>query len=551
MREAVGELIGTAPETAAPARARTRPLVTAAILLAMLVAAGAIFALPLGVRPLYNQDEARFALLAREALDHGRWVLPRVRDAVYLNKPPLYFWTVAAVSAPAGQVTDATAPIVSVLAALVAMLGVFEIGRRLWGPTTGLLAAAILATVPFFFFMSHQVLSDMMVAAWLTWALHFFLVAMERDDRRPWVAFYLCLAGGIAAKGPAALMVLAAALVTAAVDDGWRGVKRLRLPMGLGVLALSALPWLPPYLLQPERDYVQSVVLGHYVDWYFRSNDSRLLQIAANVGRFGVWALFLIPAVGWWRRHPDRARRQLLVWTAVVAVAVSLSGEQRARYFLPVFPLLSLLVAEFLARGPEAWPRGRRITMAIVVALGALGLAAPVVLVVARRPRTLDAAVFLPVGAELVIALAAAAVGIGAALLALARAGNGLKAGACLAGALGVLFAVEAYGYPARYAREYALRDFAGRAAVALLPAVPIIAYPDANMAYDFYLGRRVREITRVQVEGLVRRPPTMAVLIREDHWQTFAPGAHPAWRALVRGTIAGRTMLLMGGDPT
>ena len=58
--------------------------------------AAAVVALPVGRRPLFNQDEVRYAMLAREVVDHSRWILPHVRGEVYLNKPPLFFWAVMA-----------------------------------------------------------------------------------------------------------------------------------------------------------------------------------------------------------------------------------------------------------------------------------------------------------------------------------------------------------------------------------------------------------------------------------------------------------------------
>ena len=100
-----------------------------------------MFALPLGRRPLDNQDEARYSLLARKAVEGGSWILPRVRGEVYLNKPPLYFWTVAVFALPWGVVTDANAPIASVVSALAGLLAVFAIGRLLWGASAGLAAA--------------------------------------------------------------------------------------------------------------------------------------------------------------------------------------------------------------------------------------------------------------------------------------------------------------------------------------------------------------------------------------------------------------------------
>jgi 4-amino-4-deoxy-L-arabinose transferase-like glycosyltransferase len=138
-----------------------------------------VFALPVGRRPLANQDEARFALLAREAVEYHHWLLPRVRGVIYLNKPPLFFWSVAALAKPFGVVNDATAPLASLLAALAALLAVIALGHRLWDWTVGLTAALVLATAPFFYFMSHQVFSDMMMTAWLAWALYFLLTARQ------------------------------------------------------------------------------------------------------------------------------------------------------------------------------------------------------------------------------------------------------------------------------------------------------------------------------------------------------------------------------------
>ena len=248
-----------------------------------------VFALPLGRRPLANQDEARFALLAREAVESHHWLLPRVRGVIYLNKPPLYFWTVALLAKPFGVVNEATAPLASVLAALAALLAVIALGRRLWGASVGLAAALVLATAPFFYFMSHQVFSDMMMTAWLAWALYFLLTARLAPAPLPrLVGFYLCVAGALATKGPAALMALGAALAVVLVEDGWRrGLRWLRLPVGIGILALASLPWLLPYLLQTERSYVGGVVVGHYGDWYFRAKSgSRLEALLENLVRF-------------------------------------------------------------------------------------------------------------------------------------------------------------------------------------------------------------------------------------------------------------------------
>src|SRR5436309_2400218 len=50
-----------------------------ASILGVLVLSAVILATPAGRRPFWSSDEARFALLAQDALDHGRWLVAERR----------------------------------------------------------------------------------------------------------------------------------------------------------------------------------------------------------------------------------------------------------------------------------------------------------------------------------------------------------------------------------------------------------------------------------------------------------------------------------------
>ncbi|MDP2627363.1 MAG: glycosyltransferase family 39 protein, partial [Candidatus Rokubacteria bacterium] len=527
-----------------------------AAVVALVLAAAAVFALPLGRRPLYNQDEGRYALLAREATDHGRWILPRVRDEVYLNKPPLFFWSVALLSLPAGGVSDATAPLPSVVSALAGLLAVFAIGRFLWGWRVGFVAALVIATTPFYFFMAHQVLTDMMLTAWLTWALYFSLkAAAPGAGLRPLVAFYLCVAGGLSTKGPAALMVLGAAIVATAVLDGRAGLRRLRLPLGVAILVLSMLPWLVPYVLQTEKSYTQAVLLTDYLGWYFRSKpDSHAAALMGHLARFLPWTLLLVPAVWWWWRAPDTLRNRLLVWVAALSVAVGFSGEQRARYFLPVFPLLALLVAEFLVRAPaEPSGRGRRLATGLLALFVVACVTGSALLLGGFGETALRSdLVFLPsAGWERWVTACLVVVGSAAAFLALRRTGSGFRAAVWLGVTLAAVLAVEGVGYPARYARRYDVRGFAERVQQHRPNGAALVAYPDATLAFDFYLRRQIREMPRTEeVLAFLRAAPGAELITREERWSTLQGGISPAWRPVAAATLGGRRMVLIGVEP-
>ena len=510
------------------------------------MASAVLFALPVGRRPLDNQDEARYSLLAREAVEHGHWILPRVRDEVYLNKPPLFFWTVAVFALPFGAVTDATAPIASIVSALVGLLAVFAIGRLLWGAGVGLASALVLATSPFYSFMAHQVLTDMMLTAWMSWALYFYLAAgRTQNSLRPLLGFYLCVAGGLASKGPAALMVLVAAMVVSLVTDGWSGLKRLRLPWGLGLIALTALPWLLPYLLQGEKSYGRAVVMTDYLGWYFRSAvASRLAAVVSHLAAFLPWGFFVFPAAWWWTREPDPDRKRLLLWVATLIVLLSLSGEQRARYYLPLWPVFAALVAEFCVRGAER-ARGLLDWAVTVYFVLTIGMGAFLIWGTASGYD----GVFLPVASweRWTVAVAMVA-GPALALLSLRVDQSGLVASAWLAAGLGVALTVTAVEYPPRFARAHDYLGVARRIAPKLSPAQPLLAYPDANLAWDFYLRVPVRELRNERAAtALLAAAPKGRVLMRTEDWQRLKPQADAAWRTLDEGQVGRRRFVLLG----
>src|SRR5262245_1834776 len=98
----------------------------------MLVSALAALLLvpPIGQRilatgPTNGDDEARYALLARDMLARGVWFDLHYRGVVFRDKPPLYPWAIAAASWMGGRVTEATAQLPVVLTAIGAVAAAF------------------------------------------------------------------------------------------------------------------------------------------------------------------------------------------------------------------------------------------------------------------------------------------------------------------------------------------------------------------------------------------------------------------------------------------
>ena len=94
--------------------------------------------LPSLQHPQAIDDEAAYSVVANEIVDGGR---PYI-DAVD-RKPPLLFWTYAAVFEVAGKYNWTALHAVALLWTLGTMAGLFVIGRRLFDRETGLIAALL------------------------------------------------------------------------------------------------------------------------------------------------------------------------------------------------------------------------------------------------------------------------------------------------------------------------------------------------------------------------------------------------------------------------
>ena len=123
---------------AAPAAGRDAFWRDAALLVLALLA---VHALNLAVhRDLWVQDEARYGEVLREMLESGRWLVPHLNGFPYPDKPPVYFWLVAALGALTSQ-GELAFRLFTLLSTVAATFGTWVLGRRLAGPAAGRWAA--------------------------------------------------------------------------------------------------------------------------------------------------------------------------------------------------------------------------------------------------------------------------------------------------------------------------------------------------------------------------------------------------------------------------
>ncbi|MGA3008043.1 MAG: glycosyltransferase family 39 protein, partial [Opitutaceae bacterium] len=139
---------------------------------------GALFAFGLGNYPLQNPDEGRYAEIPREMVATGNFVTPRLNGVKYFEKPPLFYWCVAASVRLFGS-EEWTLRVWPAAFALAGVLMTYAAGQALYGRTVGLAGAVVLATSLLYFGLAHVLIIDMAVSVLIAGTLWAFIVGVQ------------------------------------------------------------------------------------------------------------------------------------------------------------------------------------------------------------------------------------------------------------------------------------------------------------------------------------------------------------------------------------
>ena len=358
---------------------------------ALVVAVALLLGFNFGSRLLLTNDDTRFAVMARDVLVNGHWLIPALPDGTpHLMKPPLVVWLIALASWPAGAVSVRTAVLPELLAAIGVVLLTFWLGRRLFDPDAGMVAGLTVATTVGVYTMAHSSMPDMVQLVAAVGAIAVYVASRFGDERSLMVAFYAIIGLGTMAKGMAGFVPLAIAIVDTITTRGMGGLKRLVSIPGWIVLAALAVPWWIAAAKSGGREkFVQGVVVTDQLLSYFWRPKWNVQTIMAPFGHAITvllpWGLLLPFAIRRAVREADPETRRrvglLLSWLATAFVLIAVSGRQRDRYYLPLCPAMALMIGWWYSTLAWRWRARAFATALIVVVVGGA------VLVTVETPR--------------------------------------------------------------------------------------------------------------------------------------------------------------------
>jgi 4-amino-4-deoxy-L-arabinose transferase-like glycosyltransferase len=319
----------------------------------------------LGVVGFVGPDEPRYAWIARDMVETGDWVTPRLYGKPWFEKPVLYYWG-AATSFKLFGVSEKTARLPSAICALLATLTVGWLGARLYGAEIGRWVLLLLPTTVGMIGFSHASATDMPFSGMLTVAMVFatVIVGLKREEnppevlRTPWftlLAFGFFLGLAVLAKGPAAIILSGSAvLLWAALTKRWRDAFRCLHPVAIAGFCATALPW---YILCSRRnpDFFRIFIIEHnfkrFLTPEFQHIQPFWYYIPVLLLAFLPWTLALLTTA--WLGIFRYARGQrfspetlfLICWASFCVVFFSLSKSKLPGYILPAIPAVGLLLA--------------------------------------------------------------------------------------------------------------------------------------------------------------------------------------------------------------
>lgn len=328
----------------------------------------AMFFVGLGSYGFIDRADAYYSEGAREMLESGKYLIPKLNYVTFYDKPILMYWF-QILSYCVFGVNEFAARFSTACFATALVFATYFFGKKIGNENTGLRAALILGSSPMYIGLAKQALVDMTFSALLVGSLYCMFLKLSGAKRWIGAVAYLLLALAALTKGPLALVLFAAVIspYVIAVCKNRAGffdyLRKLDIAIGLLILLVVAAPW---YVFAAQETQ------GFWTDVFFIKGN--LSRMSGSVGHsrpqlwfylpillygFFPWIFFLPESI---YRFASAVKRnwkadlslsipafhaRTFLWCSFLAmlIVVSLPKSKLQTYILPMLPAMSLLVS--------------------------------------------------------------------------------------------------------------------------------------------------------------------------------------------------------------
>ncbi|WP_219059868.1 glycosyltransferase family 39 protein [Pseudomonas sp. UMAB-08] len=325
----------------------------------------------LGNVPFLSVNEARRAVTVREMRAAGGWLLPYMNGELYLSKPPFFYWISLISTAALGSLSEWSVRLPSALSATLCCVGAYLYGAKQGGRQAGLFAAVFLAANAGFSLFARRSEIEMLLTLLCFGSLMAAWQYVFNQGRVGWSRLSYALLGcALLTKGPVCLLwvtapILAYALIyrdaraKAYLCDGWGWLVAAVVGSSWYVAVSLTLGW-GIWASIINEDIVKKIDGQGAESWY-----AYLQYLAGDF--FPFWLIVFVQPRKFWALIRERREAAMLLCCSLLPLLVfSLFTEKHAKYLLPTYPAIALLLALHWAALFEDTKGRWRVCLAIV-----------------------------------------------------------------------------------------------------------------------------------------------------------------------------------------
>ncbi|MCX5805152.1 MAG: glycosyltransferase family 39 protein [Proteobacteria bacterium] len=303
-----------------------------------------LFIQNLGGIALWDPDEPRQAIMAREMMDRKDYIHPYLNGKPYLEKPPFYPWMIIAASKLKGTVSEFSSRLPAALSATLLVLITYLLGCSLANPLTGFLSALILALNYQFLSNARESVMDMTFACFIGLTIFINYICITKGKRFLFMLSFIPAALGILTKGPAGLVL--PALVTFFYLISRKELKRFILPLTAGCIISAALSSI--WFFLAGQEYIKEFIFRQNLTRYTNAFDhieTLYYYFHKLFINFLPWSILLLFAI----YHAIKRKIWFpFIWFIVIFLFFEFSTSKRAIYLLSCYPACALLCGIYI-----------------------------------------------------------------------------------------------------------------------------------------------------------------------------------------------------------
>jgi 4-amino-4-deoxy-L-arabinose transferase-like glycosyltransferase len=306
--------------------------------------------------PLFG-EEPRRALIAREMVESGDWLVPGTQRVFLPSRPPFQNWLIAITGALTGSFDVWSARLPSILSTFAIAILLFGYLRQQFGrlASSSAVAAFLTMTLVMEFGRSAEteaVFSLVVAASFLLW--HWWWIK-QWPAWQMWSIGYFFAALGMLTKGLQAPVYFVGVTWLFLIAVGrWREINTRAHWIGVLVFVAVFGAWQGPFTwyrgLEDTLDIYFEDVAGRFVDrnWLRFVEHLVVFPLELFCVRMMPWSILLLAFANRRVRELLRGQRETMVFLTIsilfTFLTVWLPPGAKVRYYMPLFPCFAALV---------------------------------------------------------------------------------------------------------------------------------------------------------------------------------------------------------------